>query len=66
MDFVKVNGKEFYYRGKAHPVFRAGRGLLAEYGAFYAGASGNGQTDQETFARVLGKGGRGPFLIPLF
>ena len=37
MDFVKVKGKEFYYKGEP------------EYGAFHARASRNGCSDKKDF-----------------
>lgn len=49
MDFVKVKGKEFYYKGEPILFSGLGVGFLAEYGAFHARASRNGCSDKKDF-----------------
>lgn len=55
MDFVKVNGKEFYYRGKPILFSGLGVGSWLNMEHFMLGLPGTDKQIRETFARVLGK-----------
>ena len=55
MDFVKVNGKEFFYRGKPILFSGLGVGSWLNMEHFMLGLPGTDKQIRETFAQVLGK-----------
>ena len=55
MDFVKVKGKEFYYKGKPILFSGLGVGSWLNMEHFMLGLPGTDKQIRETFARVLGK-----------
>ena len=55
MDFFKVNGKEFYYKGKPILFSGLGVGSWLNMEHFMLGLPGTDKQIRETFARVLGK-----------
>ena len=61
MDFVKVKGKEFYYKGKPILFSGLGVGSWLNMEHFMLGLPGTDTQIRKTFSQVLGKGWRSFF-----